>query len=599
MKKIYLIALLLLGICGYGQTPAFKNTAMEYCKGLGYKIIEDPLSKQELCVLPNGEKVNPWDFLHGDVGKEYSYCAKKGYNLRIKEVKKGRTVNRYPICDAKGKPSKTLLAMLYEDSDFSSLYENSIYSPLPDTLPQPVSETIVSPPVIDPPGTDAITPPTFDWNSADGHDWDRTPENQGSYGICYAMAASSVAETVWNYQNNLPVDQGNSKNFSEAFIAFFGSFTYWGNPYEWFSMLGTKGLRSWYNEYVEDPVEKLCTNGIIEESEFPWDPDAPDTTYTYSPCERYRFTRFEKCPTTASAMKARIFAFGPLWTTMVYDLDLHQHYSGWVIYGNEGDCGEDLGQRHAVVIVGWNYTEQDGEYWIVKNSYGSLWGGGGANGYLKVSTDNALGINCNAYYLDYLPVQINGGDLAYNQQAITNIPSGHRFINYKPEPYSSFNGYASENVWSHGSTANLDPKHINGLDAKIKYKVVYGLPNGYRVDPDTIEYYEKNIWAGKPKTPTIDGPSNISCYVSYWYEGDATSNNGLNTAESFSWSHSNYIQVLATEDNPPRIRIQVGNPGYHNLTLTATNNCGSTVSQTFYIYCPECPHFMAVVYPNP
>jgi putative hemolysin len=591
MKRFYLILLLLVGICGYSQNPAFKNTAVEYCKNLGYKIIEDQVTKQRLCVLPNGERVNPWDFLHGDVGKEYSYCVKAGYSLRIKEVKKGRTVNHYPICDAKGKPSKSLMEMLYKDADFSSLFEGISRVTLPDTLPQ-LTTNAVRPPI----ETDQVLPTSFNWNNKDNHDWDNTPEDQGEYGICYAMAASSVAETVWNYKHNLPIDLGNNKNFSQAFIAFFGSYTYPQNPYEWWPIRGTWGLKKGYEGV---PLQKLCTNGIIEESEFPWNPTSPDTVYTYSPCDRYRFTSFGKCPTTANGIKQDLLAYGPLTTTMIYDQEIHDFYYGQILSGNYNECGIEYEQNHMVVIVGWDFDETEGEYWIVKNSYGGDWGGLAVQGYMKIATDNSYGINCDAYYLNYSPIQILGGDLAYNQQAINNVPSGHRSIRYKPEPYTSFNGYSSENTWTDGSTANLDPKNINGLEAIIKFRVVYGQQNGSRLDPDSVELFEKPIWAGKPKTPTIEGTSNIFCYVPYWFEGAATSTNGLATAESFSWSHTGNIQILSTEDNPPRIRLQVPSPGEYSITLTATNNCGNTVSETFYLYCGDCWDFMAVLYPNP
>ncbi|TSA38114.1 MAG: hypothetical protein D4R64_04100 [Porphyromonadaceae bacterium] len=579
MKKSFLLVMLSIGILGFGQTPAFKNTARDYCKGLGYKITKDPQSKEERCILPNGDQVNLWDFFHGVVGKEYSYCAKKGYTLRLKEVKNGPQVFHYPICDAPDKPSKHMLAMLDEDPDYSYLYNNPIGAPPPDTLPPP-------PEPIEIPDPDPGFPEHFTWKNVNNKNWVSVPKDQGAHGVCYAMASSTVAESVYNFHHNLPVTEG-AKEFSPAFIAFYYNFL--GNnysiPFEWWNLRGSLGDFSGTNY---DALVKLCTNGIIEESEFPWDSLISDSLRTSFFCERYRFNQFIKCDPAKTNIKTALMEYGPIYTTMSYDQDLHDDYMGEVLYGDVG-CATN----HAVVIVGWDYDPYYGEYWIVKNSYGPTWPGATGSGYLRVASNNALGINCNANYLIYSPVQVNGDDLAYKPQAITNVPSGHRSIQYKLEYPGS--GYQ----WSTGSVANTAPLNDTGRDAVIKFKVNYGKLN-YYLDPDSIEFYQKPVWAGRPKTPTIDGSSTVQCYVPIWYYGNATSSSGLYTADTYEWiKSSNAIQILYTYDTPPRIQIQVTSPGTHTLTLRAINDCGPTLSQVFSINCPICYTLNALLFPNP
>jgi len=482
--------------------------------------------------------------------------------------------------------------MLYDDPSFSSLFDKTIGAPPPpDTIPpDPCPDTIE---IIDP---DAGYPVRFSWKNVGNHNWVSSPRDQGGYGICYAMAASSVAETVYNFHHNLPVDQGVAQSFSPSFIAFFGSFTYEGIPFEWWPIRGTYGV---LNGYPSNALDKLCYNGIVAESEFPWNLSIMDTTYSVNFCERYRFTSVEKCGTTKTAIKEALMNNGPVYSTMVYDGSIHYYYHGEVLYdGTDIECGLESPQNHAVVIVGWDWDETHGEYWIVKNSYGTSWGGDLANGYMKLATNNVCGINCETYSLIYNPIQINGGDLAYSQQSITSVPTGHRSVQYKPVPHTLFNGYSSSTQWSTGTTANLSPKNNVSGDAVIKFKVNYGKTSGFFIDADSIEYYEKPIWAGYPVIPTISGASTVECNTSLWYYADAISNSGLVTATSFSWSHSGGIQVLNSYGTEGRIRIQVLSQGTHTLTVTATNSCGSN-SKTFYINCPICYALDAVIYPNP
>lgn len=81
---ILLIVMLLLFVC-INSVSALHNPSAVYCKELGYEytIATTPDGGQRgLCVLPDGQIVDAWDFLEGKVGQEYSYCKKEGYEMK-------------------------------------------------------------------------------------------------------------------------------------------------------------------------------------------------------------------------------------------------------------------------------------------------------------------------------------------------------------------------------------------------------------------------------------------------------------------------------------------------------------------------------------
>jgi putative hemolysin len=62
-----------------------RNPAAVYCEALGYEYVieETPEGEVGVCKLPDDSTCTDWDFLIGKCGKEYSYCKKEGYELKI------------------------------------------------------------------------------------------------------------------------------------------------------------------------------------------------------------------------------------------------------------------------------------------------------------------------------------------------------------------------------------------------------------------------------------------------------------------------------------------------------------------------------------
>ncbi|MCJ7724339.1 MAG: DUF333 domain-containing protein, partial [Anaerolineales bacterium] len=71
----------------------FANPAAIYCEDLGYsyEIVTTENGDVGVCTLPDNSACDEWDFLAGKCGAQYSWCAKQGYDLQVRNDGKGFT----------------------------------------------------------------------------------------------------------------------------------------------------------------------------------------------------------------------------------------------------------------------------------------------------------------------------------------------------------------------------------------------------------------------------------------------------------------------------------------------------------------------------
>ena len=83
-SSIFLICAALL-IMNSGAVYAMKDPAAVYCKELGYEWDIEVTAKgneRGICILPDGQRVDEWDFLEGKAALNWSYCAVKDYGAK-------------------------------------------------------------------------------------------------------------------------------------------------------------------------------------------------------------------------------------------------------------------------------------------------------------------------------------------------------------------------------------------------------------------------------------------------------------------------------------------------------------------------------------
>lgn len=383
------------------------NPSAVYCEKLGYtyKINKKPEGEKGICIVNQGVKFKAWDFFKGKIGKEYSYCAKKGYDIETEKKDFEKYSTEYAVCVQPGKRISMKELMEQEGEPLietePSIVENEKgqeieYKEIVHLISEDKEIQFSS---IKSYETKSL-PSSFDWRNKDGHTYIGPIRNQGACGSCYAFGVLASAEGTYNVAENL-IDE-NCADFSEAFLAFCLSDYYAGFD-------GCSGANYEYEELDALVDEGM---GICNESAFPYtDYEQP----CYSPAwdvPRIEFDAWSRIETlNIDAMKTAIMTYGVI-DVAVYASTAFQQYTEGIYSDSNTGCpdGYYTTVNHAVSLVGWGHDTIEGDYWILRNS----WGDWGENGYMRIAVTSAR-VAC-------APTKLGFG-LGRLEPYIINIPS--------------------------------------------------------------------------------------------------------------------------------------------------------------------------------
>lgn len=213
------------------------------------------------------------------------------------------------------------------------------------------------------------TPPAFDLRDVQGTNFVSPVLNQGNCGSCVSFAAVATLETQMNVASGAARIY-NPHYSTQALFACGGGACDWG----------------WY---PGSAARYLQTSGVPDEACAPYisgatGNDVACSTICRDSAERSTKTIRTISPSSdtmsADAVKLALTR-GPLMTTLSVYEDFVTYTSG--VYRHV--TGEMIG-GHAVSLVGYN---DQGRYWIVRNSWGPDWG---EHGFIRVSYDDVSGI---------------------------------------------------------------------------------------------------------------------------------------------------------------------------------------------------------------
>jgi uncharacterized repeat protein (TIGR02543 family) len=369
------------------SVEAISNPAAAYCRFLGYEyeIVDDPSGNQYgICNFPDRSKASAWDFLRGKAGKRFSYCARKGYGTETRRVETEGVITEFAVCvelDNTKKSARKETPLV----EFMEMNGDPLCGLKPLKVVQDANDDLLPEKSSSLTGRSLVT--AFDWRNKDGHAYIGAVRDQGSCGACYAFGAAAAAEGTYN----VAADKYDSQcvDFSESFIAWcLGKY----GPYST-HFSGCDGA-----DYDYQELEALTNEGITTESNFPYTATDPGScTHWSDPVEI--FTSWGRIPSNdVETIKNALLTYGVLDVAVMVTSGFNS-YSGGIFHDTLTTCpdGAYTATNHAVALVGWGNDPAYGDYWILRNSWGSSWGEGG---YMRIAVRSAR-VACAATYLKY------------------------------------------------------------------------------------------------------------------------------------------------------------------------------------------------------
>lgn len=387
MKKNLLVFFFAMAIVlsSFAQ-KGFRNPAAAYCDLLGYRYAvntDKSGNKVGTCILPDGREVNAWDFYKGKVAKEYSYAALKGYDIEtVVEKVNGYTVEK-AMCVRTNKgfeESISLEELMELNGDKLQLEDKrattSIYEMAKENPDLKATKSL---------------PTSFDWRSYNGHSYIGAVRDQGGCGSCYAFGASACAEGTYNFATGKY--DSNTADFSEAYIAWcLSTMSAYSSHFS-----GCNGA-----DYTYSELQALVDVGIINESYFPYtESDNQSCPSAASSAPKIQFNNWYRVACSdIDAIKTAIMTYGVV-DAAVYVTTSFQNYTGGIFTDSYTACTSspcyNTPTNHAIALVGWGYDATYGDYWILRNSWGSSWG---EDGYMRIAATSAR-VACEVCYMVY------------------------------------------------------------------------------------------------------------------------------------------------------------------------------------------------------
>ncbi|KJE88537.1 papain family cysteine protease [Capsaspora owczarzaki ATCC 30864] len=214
-------------------------------------------------------------------------------------------------------------------------------------------------------------PASFDWSNVNNTNYLPSPRNQHipQYcGSCWAHATTSALSARYFIANNA---QGIPFNLSPQILincvtANQTQGCNGGDPLAAYAWIAVNGIHddtgTWY-EAKNLPCTDYYKCHTCEPS---------GKCNAVPNCLNFGVAQFGEIVGEA-AMKAEIFARGPVAVTIAVTTDLI-NYTGGVFHDTTGAIGDD----HSVMLTGWGVDNSGTPYWTIVNSWGTYWGETGA-----------------------------------------------------------------------------------------------------------------------------------------------------------------------------------------------------------------------------
>jgi C1A family cysteine protease len=420
--------------------------------------------------------------------------------------------------------------------------------------PSAPPETETAAPSSTPSDFSAAPPPSYDWRNVNGVNYVTGIRNQGSCGSCWAFATTAALES------NVAISSGANSNLSEQILVSCGNAgsCSGGYPTTASSFIRETGLAA------ETYYPYTATNGACASALEGW-------RNAVSRITSWHYVGNTTSP-TVDQIKSELVTYGPLVTTFDVYSDFY-YYSGGVYQYTSGSYQGG----HAVLITGYDDV---GQYFIVKNSWGSSWGESGyfRIGYSELNSIVKFGDWTLAYYSDTTPPSLtlatpNGGDslAAGSSRNIQWNYTGSPGSTVRIELYN--NGVLDRTIAASAAIGS-------GGSGSFSWSIPQNLAQGNSYQIAVISNQNASY------SDMSDGYFNITAYVPPTITVASPSSTGIswarNSSQQITWSYTGTpgsyvkIELLKGGSVVKTIATKAGiTTGYYNWKIPAKQAVGS------------------------
>lgn len=220
--------------------------------------------------------------------------------------------------------------------------------------------------------TFADLPNSFDWRERGALTAVKDQEHCGS---CYAMSI------VGSVESQLFIKTGKLIQLSEQEIIDCSS------EYGTFQCEGGIGFRVF--DYIKE------NGGISSTQAYPYEAKAGNCRKFHKEKVEINFKGYGIVNAhDDDALMQAIIKFGPIMISVETDHESFMFYSSGIYF--EEKCSDEI--NHGALVVGFG-SENNNDYWIVKNSFGDKWG---ESGYVRIA--RGKGNDCSVNFLPLFPI---------------------------------------------------------------------------------------------------------------------------------------------------------------------------------------------------
>ncbi|KAK1946748.1 Cathepsin L-like proteinase [Phytophthora citrophthora] len=290
---------------------------------------------------------------------------------------------------------------------------------------------------------DIEVPAAIDWTTKSGGKYVTPIKNQGTCGSCWAFAGVAAVESRYAIENDVQA----SPLSVEQVLSCSSDLDHIRSKFEDKMTSSSEGCSGGMPFLTYAYLQLAKPHGLSCESAYPYvmatnetDPQC-SSSLTSQVAVKWNSgaSSYEVVEASEKAL-LRAVTSGPVTANIDATGDGFRHYAGGIY--DAQDCLSDGDEvNHAVVVMGFGETDDGEKFWIIRNTWGTMWG---EDGYMRIARGSSAGTHgpCNLYvYADY-PVNLTVGANATSGKPTCALPT----MDFAPLSLSELLGLSSNQI---------------------------------------------------------------------------------------------------------------------------------------------------------